>query len=62
MCNALLGSKVMKGQPEVKLRNALWLSNLVVRTPDQILRHCWDQRSYRGQPGSTRGQVVRGSI
>ena len=32
-------------------RNALWASNLVGRTPDQRVMHCWGQRSCRGQPG-----------
>ena len=31
--------------------------NLIGRTPDQSAMHCWGQRSYRGQPGSTRGQI-----
>ena len=41
------------------LRNALWLPNLVRRTPDQSVMHCWGHRSYRGQPGSTRGQFAQ---
>ena len=47
-----LGSKVV--QLSVCLRNALWLSNLVRRTPDQSVVHCWCQKSCRdlwGQPG-----------
>ena len=35
------------------LRNALWPPNLVGRTPDQSVMHCWGQRSCsvsRGQP------------
>ena len=30
--------------------------------PDQTIMHCWDQRSYRGQPGSTTGQIASGLI
>ena len=42
---------VSKGQPEVKLlRNAVWPPNLVGRTPDQRVTHCWGRRSCRGQP------------
>ena len=59
--NAMLGVKghagVSQGQLEVKLlTNALWTPDLVGRTPDQSVNHCWGQRSCRGQPGSTRGQ------
>ena len=65
-CNVLLGAKsnavVSYGQPEVKmLRNTLWPPNLVGRIPDQSIMLCWDQRSCRGQPGSTRGQIARKS-
>ena len=45
-----LGSKVIQGS--ICLRNALWLPNLVRRTPDQSIVHCWGQRSCRGHPGS----------
>ena len=48
------GSKVIQGS--ICLRNALWLPNLVKRTPDQSVVHCWGQRSCRGQLGSSRGQ------
>ena len=51
-----LGSKVIQGL--ICLRNALWLSNLVRRTPDQSIVHCWGQRSCRGQLGSSRGQLA----
>ena len=47
-----LGSKVIQGP--ICLKNALWLPNLVKRTPDQSVLHCWGQRSCRviwGQPG-----------
>ena len=48
-------TRQVKGHPEVKSsRNALWLPNLVSRTPDQSVVHCWGQRSCRvswGQPG-----------
>ena len=40
------------------LRSALWSSNLMGRIPDQSVMHCWGQRSCRGQPGSTRGQIA----
>ena len=33
------------------LRNALWLPNLVGKTPDQSVMHCWGQRSCRGHTG-----------
>ena len=61
--NALLGSKVMQGviqgQPGVKLlRSALWPPNLVGRILDQNVMHCWGQRSWRGQLGSSRGQFA----
>ena len=51
-----LGSKVIQGS--ICLRNALWLPNLVRRTPDQSVVHCWGQRSCRGQLGSSRGQFA----
>ena len=51
-----LGSKVI--QRSICLRNALWLPNLVIRTPDQSVVHCWGQRSCRGHLGSTRGQIA----
>ena len=34
------------------------LPNVVGRTPDHSIMHCWDQRSCRGQPVSTTGQIV----
>ena len=41
---------VSQGHPEVKwLRNAAWPPNLVERTPDQHVTHCWGQRSCRSQ-------------
>ena len=50
-------TRQVKGHLEVKSsRNALWLPNLVSRTPDHSVVHCWGQRSCRGH----RGQV--GSI
>ena len=51
-----LGSKVIQGS--ICLRNALWLSNLVGRTPDQSVMHCGGQRSCTGQLGSSRGQFA----
>ena len=41
------------------LRNALWPPNLVGRTPDRSVMHCWGRRSCRGHPGSTRGQIAQ---
>ena len=35
-------------------RNALWPPNLVGLTSSQRVMHCWDQRSFRVQLGSTR--------
>ena len=43
-----LRSKVIQGS--ICLRNTLWLPNLVRRTPDQNVVHCWGQRSCKGQP------------
>ena len=51
-----LGSKVIQGS--ICLTNGLWLPNLVRRTPDQSVVHCWGQRSCRGQLGSSRGQIA----
>ena len=48
-------SKVIQGS--ICLRNALWLPNLVKRTPDQSEVYCRGQRSCRGHLGSTRGQM-----
>ena len=50
-------SKVI--QRSICLRNALWLPNLVGRTPDWSVMHCWGRRSRRGHPGSTRGQIAQ---
>ena len=51
-------SKV-KGHPEVKLlRNALWVPNLIGRTPVQSVMHYWGQRLCTDQQGSTRGQFT----
>ena len=51
---------VNRDQPGVKLlRNAQWLPNLVGRTPNWSVMHCWDQRSYRGKPRSTSGQIAQ---
>ena len=62
-CNAFIGVKghavVIRGQPEVKLlRSVLWPPNLVGRILDQSVMHCWDQKSWRGQLGSSRGQFT----
>ena len=50
-------SKVIQGS--ICLQNALWLPNLVRRTPEQSVVHCRGQRSCRGHLGSTRGQMSR---
>ena len=48
----------VKGHPgSIYLKNALWLNNLVRKTPDQSIVHCWGQRSCRGHLGPTRGQI-----
>ena len=52
-----LGSKVI--QRSICLKNALWLPNLVERTPDHSVVHCWGQRSCQGHLGSTRGQIAQ---
>ena len=52
-----------RGQPEVKLlKNAPWLPNLVGRTPNQSVMHCWGQMSCRGQPGSTSIQIAQTAL
>ena len=52
-------TRQVKGHPEVKSsRNALWLPNLVSRTPDHSVVHFWGQRSCRGHLGSARGQIA----
>ena len=58
----IAGSKghegVSWGQVGVNLlNNAPWPPNLVGRTHDQSVMHCWGLRSCTGQPGSTRGQT-----
>ena len=35
------------------LSNALWPPNLVERTPDKNIMHCWGQRPCKGQLGSS---------
>ena len=46
-------------QTEVKLlRNALWTPNLVGRTRDQNVTHCWGERSCKSHMGSTRGLIT----
>ena len=52
-----LGSNVIQGS--ICLRNTLWLPNLVRRTPDQSVVHCWGPRSCRGHLGSTRVILLR---
>ena len=39
-------------------RNVLWLLNLVRKTPEKKEKHCWGQRSHRGQSGTTKGQFA----
>ena len=51
-----LRSKVI--QRSICLKNALWLPNLVKRSPDHSVVHCWGQRSCRGHLRSTRGQIA----
>ena len=41
------------------LNNALWPPNLVGRAPDKNVKHCWGQRSWRGQLGSSRCQFAK---
>ena len=54
-----VATRQVKGHPEVKSsRNALWLPNLVSRTPDHSVVHCWGQRSCRGHVGSAMGQIT----
>ena len=49
-----------KGHPEFKLLSECpMVTKLVGRTPDQSAMHSWDQRSCRGQLGSTRGQIAQ---
>ena len=55
-----LGSKVIQGS--ICLRNALWLPNLVRRTPDQSVVHCWGQRSCRGHLGSPEVKLLRNAL
>ena len=48
-----VATRQVKGHLEVKSsRNALWLPNLVSRTPDQSVVHCWGQRSSGVSQGS----------
>ena len=42
-----------------RLRNALWLPNLVGRTSYQSVMHCWYQKSCRGQPGQPQVKLPR---
>ena len=49
-------AKVIKRS--ICLRNTLRPPNLVGRTPDKIVMHCWGQRSCSGQLGSTRSQIA----
>ena len=53
-------SKLIQGS--ICLRNSLWLPNLVGRTPDQNVMHCWGQRSFLGSSGPTRGQLLRNAL
>ena len=59
----IISRNVRKHRACIKQRNLQWRCalrppNLVGRTPDQSIMHCWGQRSCRGQPGSTRGQIA----
>ena len=58
----MAGFKVHAGVNWVKLlTNALWLQNLVGRTPDPKILHCYRQRSCRGLGGVNhdRGQIAQ---
>ena len=50
------GQRSSRGQSALEM--PLGLPNLVRRTPDQSVVHCWGQRSCRGYLGSTRGQIA----
>ena len=54
------GSKVI--QRSICLRNALWLPNLVKRTPGQCVVYCWGQRSCRGHQGQPRVKLLRNAL
>ena len=55
--------RVSWGQVGVNLlSNVLWPSNLVGRTHDQSVIHCWGQRSCRGHPRSTRVKLLRSAL
>ena len=47
------GQRSSRGQIAL---NALWPPNLVRRTPDWSVVHCWGQRSHRSHLESTGGQ------
>ena len=44
------------------LRKALWLPNLVERTPDQSIMHWWGQMSCRGQRGQAEVKLLRNAL
>ena len=54
------GQRSCMGQPGVKLlRNAIWVPNLVGKTPDRRVVRYWGRTSCRGQPESTRGPIAK---
>ena len=44
------------------LNNAPWPPNLVGRTHDQSVMHCWGQRSCTGQPGQPKVKFLRNAL
>ena len=48
----------VKGQPEVKLRNALWPPHLMGRTLSEVL-YIPGVEVHEGSAGSSRGQIAR---
>ena len=63
-CNAIIGSKVIQWSTWVKqgsniVQKCPMSTKLVERTPEQSEVQYWCQMSYRGQLGSTRGQIAQ---
>ena len=62
------GSKVMQRSARVNqrsnyLENTIWLPSFGGKKPlTRNIVHCWDDRSYRSCPGSTRGKIARSLI
>ena len=58
-----VATRQVKGHPQVKSsRNALWLPNLVSRTPDHSVVHCWGQRSCRVIWDQPRVKLLRNTL